>query len=82
MKHPPPRLPALFFSLVLSLGLMPAALAQSPPQAQQFTLVNGMTLIVKPDRRAPTAVHMVWLRVGAMDEVDGTTGVVRSAFQP
>ncbi len=75
MKHPPPRLPALFFSLVLSLGLMPAALAQSPPQAQQFTLANGMTLIVKPDRRAPTAVHMVWLRVGAMDEVDGTTGV-------
>jgi zinc protease len=44
-------------------------------QAQQFTLTNGMTLIVKPDRRAPTAVHMVWVRVGAMDEVDGTSGV-------
>jgi zinc protease len=34
-----------------------------------------MTLIVKPDRRAPTAAHMVWLRVGAMDEVDGMSGV-------
>jgi zinc protease len=34
-----------------------------------------MTVIVKPDRRAPTAVHMVWLRVGAMDEVDGVSGV-------
>ncbi|MCZ8253090.1 MAG: pitrilysin family protein [Hylemonella sp.] len=34
-----------------------------------------MTLIVQPDRRAPTAVHMVWLRVGSMDEVDGTSGV-------
>ena len=43
--------------------------------AQQFTLSNGMQLIVQPDRRAPTAVHMLWLRVGAMDEVDGTTGV-------
>ena len=43
--------------------------------AQQFTLANGMQLIVQPDRRAPTAVHMVWLRVGAMDEVDGTSGV-------
>ena len=42
---------------------------------QQFTLSNGMQLIVQPDRRAPTAVHMVWLRVGAMDEVDGTSGV-------
>jgi zinc protease len=51
------------------------ALAQTTPQAAQFTLRNGMTLIVKPDRRAPTAVHMLWVRVGAMDEVDGTSGV-------
>jgi len=42
---------------------------------QRFTLDNGLTVIVKPDRRAPTAVHMLWLRVGAMDEVDGTSGV-------
>jgi zinc protease len=42
---------------------------------QTFTLPNGMALWVKPDRRAPTAVHMVWLRVGSMDEVDGTSGV-------
>ncbi|MGD9551132.1 MAG: M16 family metallopeptidase, partial [Burkholderiaceae bacterium] len=67
----------------------PAADTQPPPaatlapipavagaaQAQQFTLANGMQLIVLPDRRAPTAVHMVWVRVGAMDEVDGTSGV-------
>ncbi len=43
--------------------------------AQQFTLRNGMTLIVQTDRRAPTALHMVWLRAGAMDEVDGLSGV-------
>ncbi|MPM28108.1 putative zinc protease [bioreactor metagenome] len=46
--------------------------------AQLFTLKNGMQLIVKPDRRAPTAVHMVWVRVGAMDEVDGTSGVAHA----
>ncbi|UOB06452.1 M16 family metallopeptidase [[Acidovorax] ebreus] len=51
------------------------AQATSASGAQQFTLKNGMQLIVQPDRRAPTAVHMVWLRVGAMDEVDGTSGV-------
>jgi len=44
-------------------------------QAHTYTLANGMTLWVKPDRRAPTAVHMVWVRVGSMDEVDGTSGV-------
>lgn len=45
---------------------------------QQFTLKNGMQLIVQPDRRAPTAVHMVWVRVGSMDEINGVTGVAHS----
>jgi len=63
--------------LTLAAGLVQA---QTPPdaasaKAQQFTLANGMTLIVKPDRRAPTAVHMLWVRVGSMDEVDGASGV-------
>lgn len=49
--------------------------APNQEKPQQFQLANGLTLIVKPDRRAPTAVHMLYLRVGAMDEVDGTTGV-------
>ncbi len=52
--------------------------AVAPPAAAavtRFTLANGLTVIVKPDRRAPTAVHMLWVRVGAMDEVDGTSGV-------
>ncbi len=72
----------------LSAGAQPQASAVSPPPsippssavsgAQQFTLKNGMQLIVKPDRRAPTAVHMVWVRVGAMDEVDGTSGVAHA----
>ncbi len=59
----------------------PAATAQGPagltPSAgvHRFTLDNGLTVIVRPDRRAPTAVHMLWVRVGSMDEVDGTTGV-------
>jgi zinc protease len=34
-----------------------------------------LTVIVKPDRRAPTAVHMLWVRVGSVDEVDGTSGI-------
>ncbi len=34
--------------LALLLAL-PAVLAQTPPKAQQFTLKNGMTLIIKVD---------------------------------
>ena len=60
--------------LALLLALRPA-LAQTAAEAQEFTLKNGMTLIVKVDPRAPTAVHMLWVRVGSMDEVDGVSGV-------
>lgn len=67
---------AIAFYTALCMAIAgPAALAQTAAAAQQFTLKNGMALIVKLDRRAPTAVHMVWLRVGSMDEVDGTSGV-------
>lgn len=62
--------------LAVCLGLASQVAAAGPAEGiLQTTLSNGMTLIVKPDRRAPTAVHMLWVRVGSMDEVDGTSGV-------
>ncbi len=68
-----PRLLPLLPLLLLLFGL--AAGAQTTSPVSQFTLANGLTVIVKPDRRAPTAVHMLWVRVGSLDEVDGTSGV-------
>lgn len=71
----------LFLLFFTSLSLLAPARAQingpAPARepAQQYKLANGMTVIVQPDRRAPTAVHMLYVRVGAMDEVDGTSGV-------
>ena len=41
----------------------------------ETTLANGLRVIVKEDHRAPTAVQMVWYRIGSMDEVDGASGV-------
>jgi zinc protease len=64
------------FLLLPFLAFGQSATTQTPaPRAEQFQLANGMTVIVKPDKRAPTAVHMLWVRVGAYDEVDGTSGV-------
>ena len=68
------RLLPLVGLLVCQLFSTPVQ-AQTSPEVEQFTLANGLTVIVKPDRRAPTAVHMLWVRVGSMDEVDGTSGV-------
>ena len=64
----------------LRIGAVVCALSATfaaPAWANPFesTLPNGMKLIVKEDRRAPSVVHMVWYKVGAMDEVDGTSGV-------
>jgi zinc protease len=66
---------AATMALVSPLVQAEPAQAMAAPLAQQFTLRNGMTLIVKPDHRAPTAVQMLWVRVGSMDEVDGRSGV-------
>ncbi|WP_369630058.1 MULTISPECIES: M16 family metallopeptidase [unclassified Variovorax] len=89
MKHLSPRRAASGAVLALALSALwtvpaqaqstPAPAASTPAAAalgpQQFTLANGMTVIVQTDRRSPTAVQMVWVRVGSMDEVDGTSGV-------
>lgn len=61
---------------ILSIGLFGfcAALAQAQT-AQEFVLRNGMKVVIKEDRRAPTAVQMVWYKVGSIDELNGTTGI-------
>jgi zinc protease len=63
--------------IALCSALAMCALWARPALANPYetTLPNGLRIIVKEDRRAPVAVHMVWYRVGAMDEKDGTTGV-------
>ncbi len=61
---------ALLFGLAGSLAAPPAL-----ANPYEHRLANGLSVIVKEDRRAPTAVHMVWYRAGSMDETNGTTGV-------
>ncbi len=60
------------FAVVAIVGVSPAPTFANP---YETTLANGLRVIVKEDRRAPSAVHMVWYRAGAMDEKDGTSGV-------
>jgi len=77
------HLRSIFLPLISSLAFLAASPASAqfsgPPPKQekpiQYKLANGFTVIIKPDRRAPTAVHMVYVRTGAMDEVDGSTGL-------
>ena len=56
----------------MSLAGLPQPALSNP---FEYKLANGLRIIVKEDRRAPTAVHMVWYHAGSMDEHNGTTGV-------
>ncbi|WP_228766942.1 M16 family metallopeptidase [Thiomicrorhabdus heinhorstiae] len=41
----------------------------------EFTLQNGLKIVVKEDHRAPVVVHQVWYRVGSNYEPNGITGI-------
>ena len=42
---------------------------------QEFSLDNGLKLIVQEDHRSPVVVSQVWYKAGSIDEVNGKTGV-------
>jgi len=63
---------ALTSALLLALALPARAL---DIDVKEYTLDNGMKVIVIPDRRAPVVTHMVWYRVGSADEELGKSGI-------
>jgi zinc protease len=61
----------------LPLAVAGPALAETPrgEGISNFTLANGMEVVVIPDRRAPVVTHMVWYKVGSADEERGKSGI-------
>jgi zinc protease len=66
----------------IAATIVVAALVASPVCAQttgtpaaDFTLANGLELVVIPDHRAPVVTHMIWYKVGAADETPGKSGL-------
>ncbi|MBS1191053.1 MAG: insulinase family protein [Rhodocyclaceae bacterium] len=55
--------------------IAPGLIAAAQANPFETTLKNGLRVIVKEDHRAPTAVQMVWYRIGSIDEMDGNSGV-------
>ncbi|MCC5812340.1 MAG: insulinase family protein [Ectothiorhodospiraceae bacterium] len=63
-------------ALIAVLGLLlPATQLHAEPKTREFTLDNGMRLVVRVDNRAPVAVSQLWFPVGSIHEPPGTTGV-------
>jgi len=66
------------FACILLLAILPLQAAETPVNTFETTLPNGLKVVVKEDHRSPTLVHMVWYRVGSLDETMGTTGVAHA----
>ena len=65
----------LLASSLSAASLVAGAAGGANGNTYETRLDNGMRVVVREDHRAPTAVQMVWYRVGSIDEHDGVTGV-------
>ena len=66
------KLSGLRLSMLASLCFSTLAMSA---EVQEFKLDNGLKIVVQEDHRAPVVVSQVWYRAGALDEVNGKTGV-------
>jgi zinc protease len=67
---------SLFLALVVILTAHIGRLEAAPsPEVSNFTLENGLEVVVIPDRRSSIATHMIWYKVGSADEPAGKSGL-------
>jgi zinc protease len=59
---------------VLPLPALAGAAAEVDIPFEEFTLDNGLRVIVHTDRKAPIVAVNVWYHVGSKDEPEGRTG--------
>lgn len=60
--------------LALALTALPLA-ATAASEVTEFTLDNGMQVVVIEDHRSAAVTHMVWYRAGSADEMPGQSGI-------
>jgi zinc protease len=64
-----PRLFLLIFSVFFLVAAAPAT------QVQEFTLDNGLKVLLLEDHKSPAVTFQVWYRVGSRNEKDGKSGL-------
>jgi len=60
----------MFFQSLTALKASPIA-----SRVSDFTLSNGLRVVVVPDHRAPVVTHYVWYLAGSADDPPGTSGI-------
>jgi zinc protease len=65
----------LLAAAALALACQTGRAAAEGPQVADFTLPNGLEVVVIPDHRTPVVTHMIWYKVGSADETPGKSGL-------
>ena len=69
-------MPKMMMLILALAGTVAFAIrAGAAPTVTDFTLKNGLEVVVIPDHRAPVVTHMIWYKVGAADETPGQSGL-------
>lgn len=63
----------IVFSFIIFYSLTPGAFAAL--KSKQFTLSNGLEVIVVPNTKAPAISHTILYKAGAIDEAPGKSGL-------
>src|SRR5680860_1121731 len=59
-----------------SMSVAAVAAEKAPSdRVSEFTLANGLQVVVVPDHRAPVVTQLVWYKAGAADEPPGSSGI-------
>jgi len=61
--------------LLAALATLAARDARAASAVTQFSLANGVEVVVIPDHRTAVVTHMIWYRAGAADEPLGKSGI-------
>jgi len=62
-------------ALTTFMLLISSPLFANTIQTEEFTLANGLKVLVREDHRSPVATVQLWYKIGSSDEYNGNTGL-------
>ena len=68
-------MPESIHKLLIAALLSVASAAFAATPVHEFTLANGLKVLVREDHRAPVVVSQIWYKVGSSYEPSGLTGI-------
>src|ERR1700692_810161 len=65
----------ILLTFAISASSVCAQTTVTSARPAEFTLPNGLKVVVIPDHRTPVVTQMVWYKVGSADETPGKSGL-------